>query len=114
MSKIKHQFDSTFSACHITLPEAALQERRPGRIHERGWSIRYLFGRDGRGDYLDYYAAHAMLSDNHVRIYQDGETQSLPALAEFVVYVGAGHLQALAEVREHNSRVGEELRRKGF
>lgn len=117
MSKIKHLFDNTFSSCRIVLPESALKDRRPGRITERGWSIRFLFGRDGRGEYMDYYASHAMLSDTHVRLYENGETIALPALEEFIMCPGdtlEHRRQTELETNERNSRVGQALRQKGF
>jgi hypothetical protein len=43
--------------------------------------IQYCFGKDERGEYLDYYAAHRMTDDEHVRIYTDGQVEDLPALS---------------------------------
>lgn len=57
-------------------------------------------GEDGRGEYLDYYAAHRMTEDAHVRLYADGGFALLatPSLTS----------------RGGNSALAADLARKGF
>ncbi len=69
-----------FAHWDIRLPPDHVAERRRGKINQAGWSIWFLFGRNERGEYLDYYASHRMTSDEHVRIYADGQTEVLEAM----------------------------------
>ena len=80
MSEIERVFNEAFRPFQISLAPEDLAQKRRGGIVQRGWAIWYLFGADARGEYMDYYAAHRMTNDRHVRIYADGTTESLPAL----------------------------------
>lgn len=51
-----------------------------GQIAKQGWTIKFLFGEDAKGKFLDYYASHRMTNDRHVRIRSDGSEEILPAL----------------------------------
>lgn len=81
MRHIEGRFAEHFAPWDIVLPKEHVQKRRRGKIVVAGWAIWYLFGSDERGEYLDYYAAHRMTSDEHVRIYESGEIESLPAIS---------------------------------
>jgi hypothetical protein len=37
----------------------------------------YLFGRGEKGEYVDYYIAHRIWGDRHVRIWETSETERL-------------------------------------
>jgi hypothetical protein len=65
---VASQFRNHFRQWKIRLPAKDLKARSPGRIHKEGWAIWYLFGRDERGEYVDYYASHRMTEDSHVRL----------------------------------------------
>jgi hypothetical protein len=52
-----------------------------------------------------------MTDDRHVRIYEDGTEESLPAITTFRVVSGDRRED---EYREHNRRVGRMLEEKGF
>ncbi len=80
LRKIEAAFAEDFSHWGITLPPEDVRERRRGKILAAGWVIWYLFGSDERGEYLDFYASHRMTDDRHVRLREDGETESLPAM----------------------------------
>lgn len=73
-------FSRDFSHLAIQLPPQDIAQRHRGRINQEGWAIWYLFGGDERGEYLDYYAAHRMTDDRHVRIYASGEREDLPTI----------------------------------
>ncbi len=81
-----------------------------------GWAIWYLFGEDKRGEYLDYYASHRMTDDRHVRIWEDGGTESLPTLGTFRIASQDPEedTRLKAEYLENNRRVGRMLKEKGF
>ena len=105
----------TFRTLEITLPEEDL--RKAKWIHpEAGWLIQYCFGKDDNGEYLDYYAAHRMTEDCHVRIYQDGQVEQLPALygIRIVKKDPEEDKRLEEEYYRHNREVTRMLARKGF
>jgi hypothetical protein len=63
-----------------------VEEEQCGKILKAGWSIRYRFGKDERGLFLDYYAAHRMTNDRHVRLRSDGTREDLPVMLESYSY----------------------------
>jgi ADP-ribosylglycohydrolase len=79
---IKLRFAKAFAAWRLSLPDEDVAARRRGTLAESGWLIHYLFDRDERGEYLDFYARHRMTNDDHVRIREDGTCESLPALED--------------------------------
>lgn len=118
MEKIEEVFNKTFVNWDIRLPQDAVESRQAGKIVQAGWIIEWLFGFDGSGEYLDYYATHRMTSDSHVRIHADGSEESLEAPSEFYVTPGGASEeeaeQAKAEFHARNRRVYNMLREKGF
>lgn len=118
MDQTAEIFARYFESWDITLPAEAIENRQRGEIQSRGWTIHYLFGSNERGEFLDFYAAHRMTNDRHERIYTSGETESLPAIQDWLFYpenaTKAQKKQAEREYREHNERVAEELKKKGF
>src|SRR5579862_2110646 len=75
-------FERDFARWGLQLPADATDARRGGQIRQAGWSIRYNFGQDIRGEYLDYYASPRDVQvdppgdDWHVRLYASGERAS--------------------------------------
>lgn len=118
MEKIKEQFAQYFSNWNIRLPDDDVQARRSGTIGQAGWSIRYLFGREGDIEYLDFYASHRMTNDRHVRIHADGQEEDLETPQDFMVYPKDADETQRARIQEeyyaHNRAVYERLREKGF
>lgn len=103
MEQIAETFNNRFDHWNIMLPEEDIKDRRSGHIQESGWLIQYCFGEDEYGEYLDYYAAHRMTDDEHVRIYSDGEVEDLPALSSMFL---------VSEDPEENKRLEEEYYRE--
>lgn len=97
------------------LAEKDVKSRHCGYVQKAGWLIQYCFGKDDKGEYLDYYAAH-MTDDSHVRIYTDGSQESLPALNSWSLLsddpVEAKRLEE--EYDKHNREVIKILLVKGF
>jgi hypothetical protein len=118
VERIVEVFAKYFEQWDITLPKENLNNRSDGKIQAEGWTIKYLFDRDQRGEYMDFYATHRMTNDRHVRIRDDGQTQLLPSFMEFTVYSedasSEERMQAEREYHEHNNHVEELLRKKGF
>ncbi|MFH2051051.1 MAG: hypothetical protein ABIK96_01160 [bacterium] len=116
LGAIKLHFASEFARWKIHLPEDAVAIRRPGRILQGGWAIWYLFGKDDRGEYLDYYSAHRMTGDEHVRVYDDGEVRLLDAFVSMRLRSEDPEEDARLEA-EHlaeNRRIAAMLEAKGF
>jgi hypothetical protein len=116
MENATKQFSQDFSSWAIRLPQEDVAQRRRGRINADGWAIWYLFGDDDRGEYLDYYAAHRMTDDRHVRIYADGERVDLPTIQSFRVCSDdpAVDERLDTEFVAENQRVAALLEAKGF
>lgn len=117
MKLIVDNFAKRFSHWDITLPGEDIRNRRSGFIKDAGWFIQYCFGKDESGEYLDYYAAHRMTEDSHVRLYADGRIESLPALYGFMIRSKDDperDKRLVNEHNEHNEKVREMLNEKGF
>ncbi len=116
MDAIEERFAADFAPWALTLPPGATEARAPGLVEGSGWRIRYVFGSDDRGNYLDYLASHRMTNARHVRLRAAGEAESLPCTHEMFAWDGTpdGKARAEAEYRAHNSRIGEMLRAKGL
>ncbi len=116
MPTIDEVFAEHFESWHIRLPARDVAERRRGKIVHAGWAIWYVFGSDEQGEYLDYYAAHRMTSDAHVRIRPDGRCESLPTLSSLRVVsedpVEGARLKA--KFHAENREVARLLEAKGF
>lgn len=92
MRRAVEAFEGDFARWDLHLPIEAVEARRAGQIRHAGWSVRYNFGRDARGEYLDYYASprdverDAPTDDWHVRLYDSGERVALPTVLEAYMY----------------------------
>ena len=109
LKKVRSEFASYFKHWNIELPAEAVVRRERGQLFQSGWNVRWLFGRDEKGEYLDFYAAHRMTNDRHLRIHENGEATGLEALPDSFVPVGKEK-----EYFARNRRIGRMLRAKGF
>ena len=114
MNNIEDAFADIFATWDIRLPPDAVTLRQPGKISQRGWAIRYVFGED----HLDYYADHRMTNPRHVRIHSDGRIEHLEAPREMYSIAGDAdertRLQAKENFYAYNRRVYAKLRAKGL
>ncbi len=92
MDRAVEAFENDFARWDLHLPPDAVEARRAGHVQHAGWSVLFNFGRDGRGEYLDYYASPRNVTDDppgddwHVRLYESGERISLPTVLEAYMY----------------------------
>lgn len=93
-------FNKRFEHWGITLPPDAEQRCPIGTIVSRGWTIKYRFGGDQDGKYLDYYAAHRMTNDTHLRIRANGDTDSLPAYPDGFQQWDPEYIERVTEILE--------------
>lgn len=116
MDKIEKAFADYFKHWSLVLPEGATAEEEPGVVVGRGWHIRYIFGNDEQGKYLDFLGSHRMTNERHVRLRASGEVEGLPAIQEWYVYDGTeeDRQRAEAEYFAYNRQIGEMLRQKGL
>ncbi len=116
MKEIEDRFNAYFSKWDIRLSPEDVANRSQGKINKAGWAIWYQFGADEKGEYLDYYAAHRMTDDSHVRIYYNGEEEYLPAIESFRICSQDPEedKRLEAEYLAENRRVAQLLNEKGF
>ncbi len=116
MNRIAQAFRADFANWGLEIPPEALASREPGSIQAAGWLIQFTFGRDSRGEYLDYYASHRMTDDSHVRLYETGRRQRLASIAGmYVTSSDPGEARRLeAAYLRRNKRVARKLATKGF
>lgn len=109
-------FADHFNRWRIQIPKANVTNGKPGFIAKQGWLIQFCFGTNSTGDYLDYYAAHRMTDDSHVRLHGDGQSESLPTIRTMhVTSEDPAEARRLAEEnRARNREVLEGLVAKGF
>jgi hypothetical protein len=116
MTNIESKFSEAFAYWGIRLPAEDLSQRKRGKIVQSGWAIWYLFGSKEEGEYLDYYASHRMTDDRHIRIYEDGRCEDLPAIGS--VRLRSDHPEEDARLEAdyfaENRRIGKLLEEKGF
>ena len=89
-----------------------------GAVRQPGGSglIRYVFGENERGRYLEYYSFHRIWGDSHRRIYGAGDVESLDTLETMRVVDPdpATDRKNVEEQNERNRRLLEELDAKGL
>ncbi len=106
------------------LPKADVLHRRRGRIgievdgdYGYGDVVTYLFGKDARGEYLDFYMCHRIAGDSHIRIYEDGSWEHLDVISPFGPLVSddpAENERLRREDAEEVKRIRALLDAKGF
>lgn len=114
---IEEHFADYFRNWDIHLPEGWVFSLESGVIRKAGWLIRFLVGEDSRGYYLEFYAAHRMTNDRHLRIYDSGAVEGLDAIWDMCGWdpkVPGAKERARDEYLEHNSRVANELKSLGL
>jgi hypothetical protein len=116
MNQIAQAFRADFANWGLEIPPEALASREPGFIQAAGWLIQFTFGRDSRGEYIDYYASHRMTYDSHVRLYETGRRQRLASIAGmYATSSDHGEARRLEAVYlRRNKRVARKLAAKGF
>jgi hypothetical protein len=116
MNRIAQAFRADFANWGLEIPPELLASRVPGFIQAAGWLIQFTFGRDSRGEYLDYYASHRMTDDSHVRLYETGRRQRLASLAS--IFVTSSDLKEAKRLElayfRRNRRIARKLAAKGF
>ena len=102
-------FEQDFARWGLHLPEGDATARRSGAMQQAGWHVRYDFGRDSRGEFLDYYAAlrdgtdPSVTDDWHIRLYDTGDRVPLPTVLEAYMYARDPTDQELARARRHHA-----------
>ena len=97
-------FNVYFAKWGIGLPANAEERFPKGTIICRGWDIKFIFGEDEEGKYLDFYACNRMTNDRHWRLRDNGDGEPLPALPDVF----------MPRIPEYEDRVAKLLKAKGF
>ena len=116
MDRIERAFADYFEPWSLVLPEGATAEEKPGIVVGQGWRVRYIFGSDEQGKYLDFLGSHRMTNERHVRLRASGEDEGLPTVQEGYVWNGTeeDRQRAEAEYLAYNRQIGKMLREKGL
>ncbi len=116
--QLREQFNQRFERWEIALPPEALESDQASFLRHQGWNIWVRAGEEDGRQYLDYYASHRMSGDSHIRLFADGERESLPTIQTFYVLPKDGDPekkhQARDELYAHNREVQRLLEEKGF
>ena len=114
MTAFEAAFANVFARWDTHLPLQATTPKQPGKIVQRGWMIRYVFG----GDHLDHYAEHRMTNPRHVRIHSDVRIEPLEAPMDMYVVPKDADERARRRAKEnfhaYNRRIYAILRAKGL
>jgi hypothetical protein len=116
-SQIQSKFKAHFSSkWGIALPASALLNKEHGIIRRCGWIIEYLFDKNSKGYYLDFYSSHRMTDDCHYRIYENGQTERLEIpLTTYPLSDDPIEAQkSKKEYADYNQHVYKLLKEKGF
>lgn len=123
LNLIQKIFAEFFSYFGHTLPEENVRLRQRGQIggeddgdYGYGDVVQYLFGRNERGEYLDFYCRHRHAGDQHWRIFEDGGTEQLEVPTSW--RSSSKDPEEDARLQEafyaENTRIYKLLRDKGF
>jgi hypothetical protein len=112
LGKLQAEFLRQVGRLGFELPEENVAARQRGMLPDDGDEedyaggygeiCDYLFGRGEKGEYVDYYIAHRIWGDRHVRIWETGETEDLETFS------------VMFSPPEEVHEIGERLHAKGF
>lgn len=115
MGTIATGFKNYFKGFDLDLPDPIPAK---GNVEESGWQVRYILNQDENNQpCLDFFAENRMTSPRHVRILNDGSIISLDSYQESYSHdptIPGDEERAIREMQEHNDRVSETLKAKGF
>ena len=93
-------FNRVFERWGIVLPPDAEQRCPRGTIVSQGWTVKYCFGNDQDGNFLDFYAAHRMTNDRHFRIRDSGNSEILPAYPDVLQRWDPEYIESVTKLLE--------------
>lgn len=123
LSALQDTFAKLLSCFGHQLLEDDVLHRRRGQIggedgdYGYGDTVTYLFDRDARGEYLDFYMCHRIAGDDHIRIYEDGSWEHLDVISPFGPRISDDPVENerwRREDQEEVERIRAILEAKGF
>jgi len=116
---LRRRFDEIFEPWGLQLPQSSVIARHAGFLRQTGGSgwVRYVFGRDEEGEYLEFYALHRIAGDRHARIHESEAVTDLDVLQTMhVVDPDRPEITARKEreMRERNSALLQQLEGAGL
>ncbi len=118
--KLRERFNRSFAHWDIELPIDALKPGVVWLIVQRGWTIwtKFETSTENGRPHIDYYATHRMTNDRHIRLYADGDTESLPTIVSGMTYPADATESVVKALEEEqasrNQAVEKLLEAKGF
>ena len=114
---LQEAFADAWAKEGIELSAEDVAARRRGEIDHSGTLIQWLFGSEAGREYLDMYAYDRISGEAHLRIWDDGRIEHLETPWDIFYYdprIHGDRESAWQKYLEHNRRVFEVLRQKGF
>jgi hypothetical protein len=119
MGKLEDYISEVLKELGVEAPPDGFQNRQAGELRFRSWDVKYVFGKDGRGEYFEFYATNKfMWGAHHLRIYESGEKKSFPSTRDVVFYsedaTEEQKKRTEEENAEYNHRVVNDLKKAGL
>lgn len=117
---IRQHFAKYFSYWSALLPREKIKHRKRGEVGnlDEGWplDIRFLFGKNDQGLFLDYHFEDRRAGESHNRIYENGEVQGLETINPYRLSAKDPEedKRLQDEYIAENDRIDKILKQKGF
>jgi len=115
--EIKRSFANKYLRWGLLLDDSVIDSAGVNVIKKDDWEIRYIESSDENGNYLEFYAISSEYSDEHFRIYSNGDINTFEAISEGYSYneslPGNKEVQRQAYV-EKNKQVYKYLKEVGL
>lgn len=84
--EIKRSFANKYLKWGLLIDDSVIDSAGVNLIQKESWEIRFIEATDEKGDYLEFYAISSDYSDEHFRIYNDGQIETCATIAEGYSY----------------------------
>jgi hypothetical protein len=114
---VKRTFANHYLKWGVLLNDVVIDAKNCPVIHKSAWEIKFVEGKDEKGNYYEFYATHREKHDQHFIIYENGDEVTLDALTEGFDYNPslAGNHDAQKELFfESNRKIYEHLKNVGL
>lgn len=117
LEKIQEVFINNFCHLHLQIPDDDLINRAKGSMAFGSGKLFYIFGEEEGREYFEYYSHHRIGGNGHGKIYEDGESLSLPTLETGFAYnskIPGDAERKRAENAEEYRKTLDDLNAKGM
>jgi len=117
LEKIQEVFIGRYGHIPLKIPDEDLVNRAKGSMPYGSGRLFYIFGEEEGREYFEYYSHHRIGGNGHGKIYEDGESLSLPTLETGFAYnpnIPGDAERKRAENAEEYRKTLEDLNAKGM